>query len=335
MAETVPRIVGSAYQVPDRIRHNDDPVFDWLRANHPQGEDLFKGYDERRVLGPGEDLMTLMVPASFKAMAAAGVGVADIDMLLGYASVSPFDTPNQLCQLHHMLALDARALVVPIHNEFSNFTVALLMAHSLIASGVARTILVAAGCNWSRYVDYHTPQSISAADGAAAVVVQLSDDRHKFRYVDQHSIVDTTYYGAMFMQADRYPMDPPYLGREALFSAPYFHIDPAGFSGFDHFGEHVTPTAVTELLHRHELKGADVTLISHQASSTLLDAWNALIQPAQYVQTLARFANMTLANLPVNLAWCTENQPISRDHLVLLGIGGEMHAHAQLWRRGR
>ena len=335
MTEAVPRIVGCAYQVPASIRGNDDPLFDWLRKNHPSGGDLFKGYVERRVLAPDEDLMTLMVPASVNAMAAAGVDVADIDMLLGYASVSPFDTPNQLCQLHYKLGLDARALVVPLNNEFSNFTAALLMAHGLIASGVVRTVLVAVGGNWTRYVDYHTPQSISAADGAGAVVMQRSDDADKFRYVDQHSIVDTSYYGAMFMRADAYEIDPLHPSQKVLFGSPYFHIDRAGFSGFDHFGEQVAPTAVTELLGRHKLTGADVTLISHQASSTLLEAWNTVIQPAQYVQTIAQFANMTLANLPVNLAWSMENEPITRDYLVLLGIGGEMHAHAQLWRRGR
>ena len=112
--------------------------------------------------------------------------------------------------------IDARAMVVPIHSEFSNFNMALLMAHGLITAGAARTILIAVGGNWTRYVDYHTPQAISAADGAAAAVVQRSDDITKFRFVDQHVIVDTSYYGAMYMQADAYTMEPPYRGRFEL-----------------------------------------------------------------------------------------------------------------------
>jgi 3-oxoacyl-[acyl-carrier-protein] synthase-3 len=335
MSDSAARIVGTGYEVPANVRTNDDPIFDWLHAHQPAGKNLFKGYVDRRVLAPGDNLMTLMVPASLEAMAHAGIAAADIDMLLGYASVSPFETPNQLCQLHQMLALDARAFVVPINSEFSNFNAALLMAHGLIVAGVARTILIAIGGDWTRHVDYHTPQSISAADGAAAVVVQRSSDGTSFRFIDQHAIVDTSYFGTMYMQGDAYAMDPPYHGRHELFGPAYFHITPAGISGFDAFGVKVAPTAVTALLRKHGLSGADITLISHQASSVLLDAWAEAIRPAQYIQTIAQFANMTLANIPVNLAWSVEHQPIERDHLVLLSLGSEMHANAQLWRRDR
>lgn len=332
--ELFPRILGYGYQVPSHVRTNDDPIFEWLRTHEPPGKDLFAGFVERRVLAPGENLMTLLEPAARQAMAHAAVAASEIDMLIGYASLSPYATPNQLCQLHQVLKLPERAFVVPINAEFSNFHAALLMAHGLIASRVVNTVLIVIGGDWTRHVDYHTAQSIGAADGAAAVVMRASNDTSKFRFIDQNVIVDTAYYGSMYMQGDVYRCDPPWNGHGELRGPQYFHIDSAGFAGFNEFGVKRTPKAVTSLLAKHDLAGADITLISHQASSVLLDAWDQVIRPRQHIQTIATFANMTLANVPVNLSWSAHHQPVECEHVVLLGVGGEMHANAQLWRRG-
>ena len=103
--------------------------------------------------------------------------------------------------------------------------------------------------------------------------------------------------------------------------------------GFGAFGGGVAPTAVTTLLARHQIASASVTLIAHQASTVLLDRWQATIQPGQMIQTIADFANMTVANIPVNLAWSVANDPIAKDHLVLFALGPDMHANAVLLER--
>lgn len=330
MMDRVPRILGLGYEVPRQVRGNNAPIFDWLKAHAPPGSNLFGGYVERRVLGDGEDLMTLMVPAARKALDAAGLVAADVDMLLGDASVSACSTPNELCRLHQELGLPERAWVLPLNNEFSNFNAALLLADSLIRAGRVRNVLVAVGGNWTRHVNYHTPQAISAADGAGAAVLGLDggDEKAQWQIVDHHTITQSRYFGSMFMQGDRRD------GAQTLWSDPYFHITPEGIAGFKDFGVEVVSSAALALLQRHGLAGADVALIAHQASSVLLQAWEQRIQPAQLVQTLAQFANMTVANIPVTLAWAQDNCPIVKDHLVLLGIGPEMHANALLLRRG-
>jgi 3-oxoacyl-[acyl-carrier-protein] synthase III len=334
MSDWAARIVGCGYAVPPQVRTNEDPIFDWLRQHYPSGQGLFAGFLERRVLAAEASLLTLMEPAARMAMEDASVGPADIDMLIGYASLSPFATPNQLCQLHHVLQLPSSTLVVPINAEFSNFHAALLMAHGIVGSRVARTILVVIGGDWTRRVDYHTPQAISAGDGAAAVVVQGSSDLSKFRFIDQHAIVDTSYFGSMYLQGDHHACVLPCHERRELSGPAYFHIETEGFRGFDDFGKLRAPVAVTVLMAKHALQGQDLSLISHQASSVLLDAWAGVIQPRHYVETIARFGNMTLANVPVTLAWAMQHQPIVTDSLVLLSLGAEMHAYAQLWCRG-
>jgi 3-oxoacyl-[acyl-carrier-protein] synthase III len=76
-----------------------------------------------------------------------------------------------------------------------------------------------------------------------------------------------------------------------------------------------------------------VTLIPHQASQTLFDMWQQILQPAQQINTIQQFANMTVANIPVNLAWSVANDPITQNNLVLFALSPDMHANALLLQR--
>jgi len=330
-ARTEPRILGTGYCVPKTIRGNDDPIFAWLHANDPPGKHLFAGYEQRRVLAPGEDLMTIMVPAARSALAAATLAAGDVDLLLGIGSVSAFDPPNALSQLHRELGLSATCWVLPLANDFSNFNAGLLLADALIRAERATNVLVAVGTNWTRHVDYHTPQAISAADGAAAAVVGAG--RRGWRIIDQQVLMATEHYGSMIMAGQPVALAPPVEGYSSLDTPPTFVITPDGARAFGSFGVDASVGAVFELLKRNHLAGADISLISHQASSVLTNAWQAAIQPAQYLGTLALFANMTAANIPVNLAWAELNEGIAKDRLVLFALGPDMHAHALLLAR--
>lgn len=328
-----PRILGVGYAVPSNLRTNDDPVFDWLKAHIPAGGNPFQGYHTRVVLGPGEDLMTLMVPAALNALQDAGLDPSQIDMLLGYASVSPYATPNELSHLHQMLRLPPSAYVVPLNNEFSNFNAGLLFADALIRAGRAKHVLIVVGGNWTQHVSYHTLQSVSAADGAGAAVVGPSSDPAKWQVVGQQTVMDTSRFGSMYMQGQRYPQQPAKDGQEWLWSEPFFQITPEGMQGFGEFGGRIAPSAVTDLLARHEIPASAVTLIPHQASSVLFEMWQTVLRPAQMIQTIADFANMTVANIPVNLAWSLANDPIAQDNLVLFALSPDMHANALLLQR--
>ena len=333
MSKTIPRLVGLGYAVPAHIRWNDDPIFDWLNENMPN-ENLFEGYSQRRILADNEDLMTIMVPAAQQAIAAAGLMAADIDLLLGTGSVSQYRNPNALSELHRALGLPDRTWIIPTGGEFSNYNASLFFADALLRAGRATNVLICVGGNWSRNVDYHTPQAISAADGAGACVMAVSNDVQKWTVVDQCTLTDSSYYGSMITDADPFNIIP-YRGQiNQLWTAPYFKIMPEGIEGFKTFGVTQPPLAATTLLARHKLTGADITLVSHQASSVLMDAWNKAIQPAQYSSTLPIFANMTVANLPVTLAWAEQQKPIRKDYLLLLAIGTDFHTNALLLHRG-
>lgn len=328
-----PRLIGLGYAVPPGRRTNDDPIFDWLKAHVPPASNPFQGYKTRAVLAPGEDLMTMMVPAALNALADAHLQPSDIDLLLGFASISPYNTPNELSLLHRQLGLPERTWIIPLNCEFSNFNAGLVMADALIRAGRARNILVAVGGNWTRHVDYHTVQSISAADGAGAAIVGLSSDSTRWQVIDQHTVTMTRFYGSMFMQGQAYSQTPPRDGHQRLWSDSFFQITAEGMEAFGSFGGRIAPTAVTELLARHQIPASSVTLIAHQASTVLFELWQSVLQPAQMIETIEEFANMTIANIPVNLAWSVANDPISQSHLVLFALAPDMHANAVLLTR--
>jgi 3-oxoacyl-[acyl-carrier-protein] synthase-3 len=329
-------VTGVGYHVPPTIRFNTDPVFDWLRAHPVPGQDLFRGYKERRVLDCPENLsdlpktlLDLMVPAAQNALKDAGIGAGEVDALLGDASVSEYVTPNELAALHHRLGLPDAAWVVPV-NLMATFGTSLLLADTLVRSGRCRTALVVCGCNWTRHVSYRTPQCTSAADGAGAAVVGRSADPARFALLDAATVCATGGYGDMFMAGD-----PCRSADGVCFSRPYFHITEAGAAAFSSFGVKAPAELANKLLERNGLSGPphpQVCLISHQASRVLLDAWAKAIQPGQYLETLEKFGNMVSANVPVNLAYFRDQ--VEKDHLLLLGLGPEFLASAVLLRRG-
>jgi 3-oxoacyl-[acyl-carrier-protein] synthase-3 len=328
---TLPRILGAGYAVPAKIRNNDDPVFEWL-IQHPPPNNPFEGYMERRVLDAGEQLIELLVPAARNAMAAATVSTDAVDMLLGYSSVGSYWNPNDLSLLHHKLALPARTWVLALNNEFSNFAAGLYFADALIRAGRIGIALIVVGGNWTRYVDYHTPQAASAGDGAGAVVMGLSADPAQFLLIDQETITQSQYFGSMFMLGYR---EEDHGDR--LWTDPVFQITEEGLKGFSAFGARTAPSAVVRLLQRHSIPAGRIGLIAHQASQKLYDAWLPTIgiQPYQLIQTIRQFANMTVASNAVNLAYASASGSIPFEYLVMLSLGPDMHANALLFGRGR
>ncbi len=171
MTESCIGIIGMAQNLPADIRTNDDKIFDWLREHHPNGQGLFTGYDKRHVLAEGQTVLDILVPAARAAIADAGLDISQIDIVMGCLSPNTYFVPPDLFALTRDLKLSERTLTIPLANDFSNFNVGLALADAMIRAGRARNILLAIGGGWTTIMDYHTPQSVSAADGAAAAVV--------------------------------------------------------------------------------------------------------------------------------------------------------------------
>lgn len=330
MTTTAPiTVLGLGHALGEIIRGNDDPLFDWLRAHPPAGGELFDGLKWRRALPRADDLVGLMCDAARRALADARTAPAEVDMLLGYGSVSAFDAPNDLALVHRELRLPPHCRILPINSDYTNFIDALKLAHDLAQAGTVRRALVACGNNWTHHVDYHEAVAMAASDAAGAAVVGSDDGAApggRFEWIDWDSETQPGWYGALHMSprpSSRHP---------GTHTRPLMTIDPhRGAEAVKTFGLQVPGTVVARLLARHGLSGADITLVAHQSSRQVETAWQEAIQPACYISTLEDLGDMVSSSVPVNWSHCRDD--IRTDYLVLLGIGMEMHATASLYRR--
>ncbi|MFV1987271.1 MAG: 3-oxoacyl-ACP synthase III family protein [Gemmatimonadota bacterium] len=333
-------ITGSGFDVPETRRGNDAPIFNWLKENMPAGAGaLFYGYEYRRVLPWGVELVDIMAPAASRALEDAGIEAKDVDVTIGYGSIGEFVTPNALAQVHARLGLRTDSLLLPLDHNFSGYMEAIAIANALVAAGQARNCLIVFGSDWTRFVSYETRQAVSASDGAGACVVAPTMDPKAFRYVDIASVVQSKDYGAMQMRGDviQWHETPPWpagtIGGipEVAHTSPYFHLTAEGAKVFKDFGLNAPVKLIEGLLAKHDLRAEDITLITHQASARLMDAWNEALEPGQYLSTIEKYANMTVASVPVTFA--SEYDRIDRDWLVILGLTTDIGATATLLRR--
>jgi 3-oxoacyl-[acyl-carrier-protein] synthase III len=323
-----PALLATGSALPATVRTNDDPIFDWLRAHHPAGADLFKGYIQRRVLAVGEQLADLMALAAKQALARTTLTSADIDLIVGYGSIGTWAMPNDLVTVAVALGLPASATIVPINNEYANFNQGVVLADALIGAGRAKNALVVVGANWTQHVDYHTGPSISAGDGAGAAVITASDESALFRVRDFAVDADRQYYGGMYVAGD--PTQPPIV--PPTFGNQVFHLNDMGLEAFKTFGVTGPPALVQHVLARNNLTSSDIAFIGHQTSDVLNDAWKAALQPAQFLTTLTTYGNMTAANIPVTLDTCAAE--ITAAHVVLVALGPEPSCTVLLLERG-
>ncbi|MGW6391746.1 3-oxoacyl-ACP synthase III family protein [Streptomyces sp. NPDC055103] len=330
-------VLACAACLPEKRRRTDDPLYAHVDATPNRSgqreSELFTGAGERRFLGEGEDIETLMRAACRQALSNAGLTPHDVDRLYGYASVPTYSTPNSLYLLHHRLGLRPDALVVPINSEFSNFLLGLLQAHEAITAGSCRHALVVSGSNWTRHLDFRRGHAQAASDGAGAAVVGPGGD---FSVIDHVTHTAGAYYESMTMgvrirQADEWagiPMSPQGV------PVPTYSLDPdMGVEVYQTLMRDGLPRLVSQLIGRHGIRGEDIALITHQGSRELLDHWRQSIQPSQYLETLEKFGNLTNATYPVNLAH--HFKAVFAPYLVVAAVGTGFHLTALLLRNHR
>ena len=163
-------ITGLGCYVPERVVTNDelstmmDTSDEWIRER--------TGIRERRIAAPEEALSDLCLPASRQALEDAGVGGADIDLII-VATVTPdMAFPSTGAILADLLgAGDAAAY--DLSAGCTGFMYALAQAHGMLAGGLSRRALVVGGDVLSKLMDW-TDRSTTVlfGDGAGAVVLE-------------------------------------------------------------------------------------------------------------------------------------------------------------------
>ena len=132
------------------------------------------GIRERHIAGPEQTVAMLSREASDRALAAAGVTVAELDAIV-LATASPDRLlPSTACDLQALLGAH-NAVAFDIGAACPGYIFALTVAEGLIAAGQSETVLVVGAEKLSTITDFQDRSTaILFGDGAGASVVRRS-----------------------------------------------------------------------------------------------------------------------------------------------------------------
>lgn len=167
------KILGTGSALPERVLTNLElestlQTSDaWIREH--------TGIGARRVLAEGETTSDLAAAAARRAVEAAGLTVADLDMVILATSTGDSPLPATAARLQQKIGAD----LIPsfdVNASSAGFLYALTIADQFIASRTVKTVLVVAADAPTRFIapDDRTARALFG-DGAGAVVLGESD----------------------------------------------------------------------------------------------------------------------------------------------------------------
>jgi 3-oxoacyl-[acyl-carrier-protein] synthase-3 len=317
--------------VPTKERCIDDDVA-LFGGNRAQIERLKKtiGLSRRRVVEDGTTAADLCERAARHLLAEEQAGGSGpVDALICVTQTPDYSQPCNAAVLHGRLQLPSACAALDVNLGCSGYVYGLWLAHSLIASGGCRRVLLLAGDTISRLV--HEKDRSTAAlfgDGGSATMVEAVAGAPESIF----SLgTDGTGYDKLIVPAGGARRPPSAATREAVEDGAGNTRAPENLfmDGAEIFNFSITqePRAVRELL---DYAGLDLSEIDffvfHQANRYILSniAKRLKIDPAKVpMETVGRFGNQSSASIPCALA--SELGPTLREQktrrVVLSGFG--------------
>ncbi|HZP12927.1 MAG TPA: beta-ketoacyl-ACP synthase III [Nevskiaceae bacterium] len=306
------RIVGTGSYLPARIVTNRelesriDTTDEWIVTR--------TGIESRHVAADDEMTSDLAVAAAKRAMEAASVTPADVDLIIVATTTEDMVFPSTACLVQAKLGVKQGA-AFDVQAVCTGFVYALAIADKFVASGQHRCALVIGAEVFSRILDWNDRRTcVLFGDGAGAVVLKQSD---------QPGIMSSSLHAdgslAHILRV------PGGVSGGQLRGSPYLEMD----------GQAVYRVAVreleagaTEILKQNQLS-ADVLdwYVPHQANIRIINTLADKIGVARerVVTTVAKQGNTSAASVPLALDAAVRDGRIKPGHLVLVqGVGGGM-----------
>jgi 3-oxoacyl-[acyl-carrier-protein] synthase-3 len=164
------RIAGTGSYLPEKVLTNDDLAQfvdtsdEWITAR--------TGIRERHVAAEGETTCDLAYQAAIRAMEAAGVTGADLDLIIVGTTTPDLIFPSTACLLQARLGASGCG-AFDVNAACSGFIYALTVADQFIRAGTVRTVLVVGSETLTRMLDWGDRSTcVLFGDGAGAVVLK-------------------------------------------------------------------------------------------------------------------------------------------------------------------
>jgi 3-oxoacyl-[acyl-carrier-protein] synthase-3 len=287
------------------------------------------GIHARRVVEDDQAMSDLAIPAARAALADAGIGPEELDLIIVAGSNHDYLMPATACIVQG--ALDApQAGALDIRNACSGFIYALGVGAAMIQNGTCRTVLVVGAEIHSKIIDWSDrTMAVFFGDGAGAVVLRRS--RPDVGVLACHYGADGKNADAIIVEAggSRHPMTHELLEAKANMC----HQDGKRVKSFI---ERVFPESVRAVCQRYGIETKDLDfLISHQANLRLIERCMAdLGLPMEKTHTvLEDYGNQGSASIPIVLKEALQLGKVRPGSLVALtGYGAGLAYGAALVR---
>ena len=297
-------ITGTGRYLPAQVLTNDalarriDTSDKWIRS--------MTGIRHRHIAAPAEEASDMALVASREALAAAGLGPSDLDLIV-VATITPdmiFPSTAALLQAklgaRHVGAFDLSAAC-------TGFIYGLTLADAMVSKGAARHILVVGAEKMSRLLDWNDRSTcVLFGDGAGAAIVSASAQP-----------------GIRLARVHADGSQPGVLNCAPHHGSPFIRMDGGVVYRFATRG--MVETA-EEALNATGTACADVDwFIPHQANLRIVEgaARKLGISPERVVVSVDRHANTSAASIPLALDEAVRDGRIKAGHEVLLvGVGG-------------
>ena len=304
------RIVGTGSYLPQRVLTNAalaqrvETNDEWIRTR--------TGIHERRIAADDEQTSDLALHAARRALDAALLSPADLDLIVVATTTPDMIFPSTACILQAKLgarggpAFDVQAVC-------SGFVYAIALADRMVASGMARNALVVGAEIYSRILDWKDRGTcVLFGDGAGAVVLAPSGQPG---ILSAHLHADGSHQSILCV--------PGSVREGRVTGNPFVHMD--GHAVF-RFAVRVLAEVAHEALDANRMTTNDIDwLIPHQANVRITDATaKKLGLPlGRVVSTVDRHANTSAASIPLALDEAVRDGRIrSGHHVMLVGVGG-------------
>jgi 3-oxoacyl-[acyl-carrier-protein] synthase-3 len=308
------RIVGCGAALPQRQVSNQDLA----RTVDTSDEWIVQrtGITTRYIAGEGETTSTLALDASRRAVAAAGMGPDDLDLVILATTTPDRSFPATAVRVQAGLGM-TRGAAFDVQAVCAGFVFALAIADSFIRGGQARRALVIGAETFSRLLDWDDRSTcVLFGDGAGAVVLDAVSGDGSPRSPGILSC---------HLHSDGRQEDKLYVDGGISTTGTVGHVRMNGREVFKQAVVHLADV-VDEALAANGLRASDIDwLVPHQANRRIIDATaRKLGLPSErVVQTVDRHANTSAASIPLALDVAVGDGRIKPGDLVLIeAIGG-------------
>ena len=306
------RIIGTGAYLPERVVHNSEleQVMEtsdsWIRER--------TGIVSRHYAAEGQTTVDMAEQAAKRAIEAAGISAADIDLIVFATATPDLVFPNAGVMLQARLGCRGGP-AFSVEAACSGFIYALSIADKFVRSGESKRALVVGSETLTRITDFtDRTTAILFADGAGAVVLVASDEPG---LISTHLHADGHYQDLLYCTGGVSKGYEPGTGNQAFIR----------MAGREVFKVAVTMlgNVVDEVLAANNLQKSDIKwLVPHQANIRIIQAVARKLDMDMdsVIVTVQDHGNTSAASVPLALDTGVRDGRIKKGDLVLLEAFG-------------